>query len=431
VIKDLHFNFEGFHGTDGYCHLRVAQKSSKKKMVIVCSQYKNYYGTSPTNAMELIAEKFFYDVVNKKIDGFDLPKIITYEEWHQDVNALDKFLVKLDPQKYKKRFKNIYLNIPKMFREIVWIERYPAGTGFWDHEDDFRLVSMGDQKDPRWHGRPSDDFIKSNTGFSIAELFADPEAIDLKEVQKNNEKIDEARSFLSNHVNRPVRWSHDLLKHLPPKIKVAKFATGRNDKEDLWELQIQGLIEEIFNICFPASDLFESEFKVSNKLGIHKAGSEKKCDLVLFQPESNSPCVMLELKRACSSASNQLGAICQDIAKLLIYSKIFESDSYLLVCGEKDELVKVGSSLAGLLSMKNDFESVDHIDNTNPVDELDLTIEYQDLLKHFGVSTVHTRLIGISEDYTVALWQVSHLYSKLINNKPYLYRLVNPSSEKD
>ena len=74
VIKDLHFNFVGFHGTDGYCHLRVAQKSSKKKMVIVCSQYKNYYGTSPTNAMELIAEKFFYDVANKNIEGFDLPK---------------------------------------------------------------------------------------------------------------------------------------------------------------------------------------------------------------------------------------------------------------------------------------------------------------------------------------------------------------------
>lgn len=427
----MHFNFVGFHGTDGHCHLRVAQKSSKNKMVIVCSQYKNYYGTSPTNAMERIAEKFFYDVANKNIEGFDLPKIITYEEWHKDVNRFDRLLVKIDPEKYKKRFKNTYLDIPNMFKEIIWIERYPAGTGFRDHEDDFSLVSMGERKDPHWHGRPSDEFITSNTGFSIAELFADPEVIDLKEVQKDIEEIDEARSFLLNHVNRPVRWSQYLLEQLPAKIKVAKFATGRNDKEDLWELQIQGLIEEIFNICFPAGDLFESEFKVSKRLGIHKSGSEKKCDLVLFPPESNNPSVMIELKRACSSIKNQYGTICQDIAKLLIYSKVFESDSYLLVCGEKNELTKVASSLDSLLSINNDFESVDGIDKTNSIDKLALTSEYQELLKNFGVNSVYTRLIGISDDYTVALWQISHLRSQLTNNKPYLYRLVNPSYKKE
>jgi hypothetical protein len=429
VIKDLHFNFLGFHGTDGYCHLRVAQKSSKKKMVIVCSQYKNYYGTSPTNAMELIAEKFFYDVANKNIEGFDLPKVITYEEWHKDTSKVDKLLVKVNPKKYKERFKNTHLDIPKMFKEIIWIERYPAGTGFWDHKDHFSLVSMGDKKDPRWHGKPSNEFITSNTGFSISELFADTEAVDLKEVQKNLAEMDDARKFISNHVNRPVRWSQHLLEQLSPKIKVTKFATGRSDDEDLWELQIQGLIEEIFNICFPASDLFESEFKVSKKLGIHKSGGEKKCDLVLFQPESNKPSVMIELKRACSLAKNQSGKICQDIAKLLIYSKIFESDSYLLICGEKDQLTKVASILDVVLSASNDYENVDDADKSNSIDALDLTPEYEGLLKNFGVNSVHTRLIGISEDSTVALWQVSHLHSKLINNKPYLFRLVNPSSD--
>ncbi|ELA9316621.1 hypothetical protein HYO05_22995 [Vibrio parahaemolyticus] len=430
MIKDIHFSFVGFHGTDGYCHLRVAQKSSTKKMVIVCSQYRNYYGTSPTNAMEIIAEKFFYDVANKNIEGFDLPKIITYEEWHQDVNSLDKLLVKTNPEKYKKRFKNTFLDVPKMFKEIVWIERYPAGTGLWDHEDGFSLVSMGDQKDPHWHGKPTDDFIISKTGFSISELFADPEVLDLKEVQKDIEEMDEAKIFLSNHVNRSVRWSTHLIEQLPPKIKVAKFSTGRGNNEDLWELQIQGLIEEIFSICFPASDLFESEFKISKRLGIHKSGSEKKCDVVVFQPESNKPSVMIELKRACSTVKNQSGAICQDIAKLLVYSQIFESDSYLLVCGEKEELLTMSSSLGVLLSFDNDYECIDKIDKSNSIDKLSLTQEYQELLNNFGVNSVHTRLIGISDDYTVALWQISHLHSKLINNKPYLYRLVNPSNEK-
>lgn len=429
MIKDLHFNFVGFHGTDGYCHLRVAQKSSKQKMVIVCSQYKNYYGTSPTNAMELIVEKFFYDVFNKKIEDFDLPKIITYEEWHQDTNIIDRFLVKRNPKKYKDRFKNIYLDIPKIFKEIIWIERYPTGTGFWNQEDDFSLVSMGPQKDPHWHGRPSDELIKLKTGFAISELFADPEVIDFLEVQKNLEETDEMRSFILNHVNRPVRWSQYLLEQLPSKIKVTQFATGRREDEDLWEFQIQGLIEEIFNICFPASDLFESEFKVSKRLGIYSSGSEKKCDLVLFQPESNKPSVMIELKRACSSVKSQSGAICQDIAKLLIYSKIFESDSYLVVCGEKDELTKVALGLDFVLSISNDYK--DALDKCSLVDALKLTAEYQELLQKFGVNSVYTRLIGVSEDRTVALWQVSHIHAKLINNKPYLYRLVNPSKNKD
>ncbi|MCC5903753.1 MAG: hypothetical protein JJT87_17700 [Halomonas sp.] len=429
MIRDLHFKFVGFHGTDGYCHLRIAQKTLDSKMVVVCSQYKNYYGTSPTNAVELIAKKFFYDVVNGEIKDLSLPIEPTYEKWHNDVSHIDKLLVKLKPEKYKKRFKNTYLDIPKIFNEILWIERYPAGTGFWNDEDGLSVVSMGEHEDPNWHGRPTEGFIKKSTGFDFSDLFADPEVIDLKAVQKSLAEIDDARNIASNHVNRPVRWTQDIINILPLKISVAKFSTGRENDEDLWELQIQGLIEEIFSISFPAKNLFKSEFKVSKLLGIHKSGSEKKCDLVILEPEYNKPKVMIEIKRASRSIDYQSKRILQDIAKLLIYSKVLKSDAYLLICGDAKELEEVISRVKDVLSLTNSYEDADLKDKFKSVDEIDFSEEYQDLTASFGIHTLHTRLIGVSEDKTVCLWQVSHLKELIVNNKPYLYRLMNPSGK--
>jgi hypothetical protein len=427
VIIDFHFNFVGFHGTDGYCHLRVAQKSSKSKLVIVCSQYKNYYGTSPTNAIELIVEKLFYDIVSKKIEGINLPKIVTYEVWHEDVNLLDKLLVAINPLKYKKRFKNELLDIPKMFKDLFWIERYPKGTGLWAHEDNYNRVTMGDQNDPHWHGRPSDELIRNETGFSISELFADPELLDLKLAKKELDELDLALKFISNKVNRPVRWTQEILEQLPSRIKYTKFSTGTLDDDALWERDIQKLIEEIFTICFPARDLFGSEFKVSKNLGIYNQGGEKECDLVIFEPDSNLPSVMIELKRACKSSKNQISTISQDIAKLLLYSKVIKSDTYLIICGNKNELNDLADALSSILSFNN--ESQETLDTHYHAKDLKLTTEYHNLLRDYGIHSVYSRLIGISDDRTVAIWQISHIHDKLINNKPYLYRLVKPAKE--
>lgn len=431
MIKDLHFNFIGFHGSEGYCHLRVAQKSSKSKMIIVCCQYKNYSGTSPTNAIELIAEKFFYDVVNKKIEGVILPNIFKYEKWHRDVNWFDRLLVMLSPCKYKSRFINTYLDIPRHFKEIIWLERYPAGTGLSDHKDDLRLVSMGKYKDIHWHEKPSDGFIKSETGFTISELLADAKGMDLKEIKKNLDAIDEAKNLLFNYPNRQVIWTQALLELLPFKINLTKFATGKDNDEDLWELQIQGLVEEIFNISFPARDIFESEFRVSEGLGLHKPGAKKKCDLVIFELESNKPSVMIELKRASRTVRNQAEKIYQDIVKLLIYSSHFQCDSYLLICGEESELARAIQPFEGVLSFSNNYEDAENLDKTSTIDILKLAEEYKELVEIHGLYSIHTRLIGISTDKTVALWQVSHSRLKLFSNKPYLYRLVSPSKVED
>lgn len=428
MIKDLNFHFRGFHGTDGYCHLRIAQKSSKSKMIIICSQYKNYYGTSPTNAIEIISEKFFYDVINGKIKDIFLSNIFDYEEWQNDTSWLDRMLVKLNPSKYKYRFKNIYLNIPKHFNEVIWIERYPPGTGLRDYEDDFRLVSMGDQMDPHWHEKPSDEFIKKETGYILSDLLIDASTLDLQEVQKKIKTLDEAENWISAIPNRQVRWTQDLLQQLPSEIKNMKFGIGNNESDTLNEINIQSLVKKIFTVLFPARELFESEFRVSKQLGLFTSGSEKKCDLVVFEPESLKPNIMIEIKRASFLLKNQSTKIIQDIAKLLIYSKKFQCDSYLLICGEENDLKNEMQTLGDLLSFKNSYEDANHLDKIYSVDSLKLTPEYKELLDNFGIFSVNTRLIGISSDNTVALWQISHNHSNLVSNKPYLFRIINPLS---
>ena len=287
---------------------------------------------------------------------------------------------------------------------------------------------MGEREDPSWHGRPSEEFIKNKTGFGFSELFADHDVIDFKEIQKNIAELDDARNIATTHVNRPVRWTQDILNVLPSKINLAKFATGRENDEDLWELQIQGLVEEIFNISFPAKDLFESEFKVSKLLGIHKAGSEKKCDLVVFEPESNNPCVMIEIKRASKLVNDQSKKLVQDIAKLLIYSKVFKSDAYLLICGGAEELKKVVEDTKQILSISSSYDDSSLIDRSRHTDEIELDSEYRELVNNLGIRALYTRLVGYSEDKTVFLWQVSHLQAKLMSNRPYFYRLMNPSN---
>ncbi|MDD9320132.1 hypothetical protein M0O54_08345 [Acinetobacter lactucae] len=183
MIKDLHFSFPGFSATTGYCHLRVAMKSTESKMVIVCSQYKNYYGTSVTNAVETIAEKFFYDVANKNIVNIEIPNLSEYKIFSKDRNLLTRLLIKLKLLNDKNQSKKIYLNIPELFNNILWIERYPLDTGLREFEDDCRLVKMDEQFNPQWCQKISDEFVRQETGFSLSELLIDNEKLDLKNLQ--------------------------------------------------------------------------------------------------------------------------------------------------------------------------------------------------------------------------------------------------------
>ncbi|MDX8164805.1 hypothetical protein [Acinetobacter pittii] len=186
MIKDLNFTFPGFTGTTGSCHLRVAMKSTESKMVIVCSQYKNYYGTTVTNAVETIAEKFFYDVAHKKISGIEIPSLSENTIIYSENNSFEKFLIKLKLLNEKRVKNRIYLNTHQLFNNVIWIERYPIGTGLKEFVDDCKLVMMDEKFNPQWCNKISEEFINNETGFSLSELLIDSNELDFKNLNTMN-----------------------------------------------------------------------------------------------------------------------------------------------------------------------------------------------------------------------------------------------------
>ena len=186
MIKDLNFTFPGFTGTTGYCHLRVAMKSTDSKMVIVCSQYKSYYGTSVTNAVETIAEKFFYDVANKKNSSIEIPKLSENTIVYNKNNSFEKLLIKLKLLNKNREVNRIYLNTHQLFNNVLWIERYPIGTGLKEFEDDYKLVTMDEKFNPQWCNKISEEFINKETGFSLSELLVDSKELDFKTLKTKN-----------------------------------------------------------------------------------------------------------------------------------------------------------------------------------------------------------------------------------------------------
>lgn len=189
--KDIHFKFVGFHGSDGRCHIRLVKASKDKPLVIICSQYKNYYGTSVTNALELIAEKLFYEIANGRIEGvsfdFDLP---VYEKWHADTNSFDKLLTKALPNKYRHRFKDRLLDILKIFDQIVWIEHYPKDVGLLQDTATVSIVRLDENGSPNWqHGIHISYY--ADLGVEPNDLYISGNEIDLEFVKN----VSELRTF--------------------------------------------------------------------------------------------------------------------------------------------------------------------------------------------------------------------------------------------
>lgn len=336
MLKDLHFKFVGFHGSDGRCHIRLAKDSKEKPLVIVCSQYKNYYGTSVTNALELISEKLFYEIANGRIEeisfDFDLP---LYDQWHSDVNAFDRILTNILPDKYRHRFKNSFLDIIKVFNEIIWIEHYPEDVGLLQETATVSIVTLNDNGSPDWqHGIRKSDY--SSLGFEPKELFVSGSEIDLefvsriselKTIQPSDISINQTsyKGELSfeNDISdfRQCRWINNLLDLLPAKLHTERSEVGDEQDDSIEEKYIHRHISRIFALKMPASDLFERDFPISKRLDIYSKGREKECDFVIYKPEKKDLHSLLEVKRTSELNNNLKSGICQDIAKLVLCSK--------------------------------------------------------------------------------------------------------------
>lgn len=118
------FKFPGF-GSQGTCFLRARIRPSG--IVVLCSQLLNYYGTSVTNAAELIL-------------------VAAIEQLHKDV-GLDQFVAakpwwrpRVDSEKF----------IGEMVRRLVWVEHYPPGAGL-NPAGSFALVAFDSTLHPVWN----------------------------------------------------------------------------------------------------------------------------------------------------------------------------------------------------------------------------------------------------------------------------------------
>lgn len=415
-MKDIDFNFTGFHGTPGRCHIRIARKSANHKIVVVCSQYKNYYGTSVTNAMEIIARKLFNEIHNNNLYDLSLSERSVELVWHDDVNWFEKKLVELNENKYKYRFMSHTLNLHTVFDEVLWIERYPKGVCSFEFDDLYSVATIKESGFPEWKGRPTNELVKENTGYDIEELFLESD-FDLKSTKEsqivNNGLTVSTEPLIDlNSIERNFEWIDDILKILPAKIISHEFDSGTKENEMLWEKDIQSLVGSIFNTCFPHRDLFDNEYAVSSKIGVtNKSGSKKKCDLVIFSPGKKDPSSMVEVKRVvCSDVP--YGAFCQDLGKLLLYSKLIKSNAYFLVCGEPDGI--------------NNFQEL--IREEFSVHKLKLSDEYSSLLKKNHIFTVFTKLVGSSRDGSVAIWKIAHDKDSIDRNNSARYVISEKNS---
>lgn len=424
MLKDIHLRFTGFHGSAGRCQIRLARPQNNKPLVIVCSQYKNYHGTSVTNALEIIAETLFYQIANDNIEGvsFETP-IPIYEEWHADVNVFDKLLARVHPTKYGARFSTRRLNIPEIFARIVWIENYPTDVKTFSFEKHVSVVTLDASGRPTWHGRPTAEWLNKKTGFAIEELLPLDETLDLDAIETKMETFpkseEELRSFPGYH---HVRWTKELVDFLPGLLSSARAYRGREDSSDLEELSVHDELEKFLAVKLPARELFTREFSFSKKLGIHTVGKEKAVDFALFTPEGNVVDSLLEVKRTSSKSPNLHAEVMKDIARLLLLSQRFRCSCYLLVCGDREVINTELAKADNYLSLVDDDPSRER---RYSVSANNFDSEYQALIAQFQIGIGYSRLQGKNESgpNLTVLWQITVDEATLQMHRPYEFNL--------
>ncbi|MDY4366977.1 hypothetical protein SNR26_04075 [Pectobacterium brasiliense] len=423
MLKDLHFRFTGFHGSRGRCHIRLVRADHDKPLVIICSQYINYYGTSVTNAVEIIAEKLFYDIANKRIEGNDISYPLSiYRGWDSDINFFDKLISLIFPRKYKSRFSSLRLDLVESFSKIIWIENYPETFSKFSEKKHLAIVKIDSDGYPHWFGIRDELFFK-DTGLSISEILPDDDELDLNKVESkidySRDDIDELGNWQGYSIRR---WTKKIVEQLPERLSAYRYEHSIGNEEGINELSIQDQISKFFCVELPAPELFEREFKFSKILGLNVKGKEKATDFVIYKPNREIDS-LLEVKR--TSFNNNLAVeIKKDIARLLLLSEKLHCYCYFLVYGNIDFLEKELLKLDKYLSLNDDisFMTKDFLINRG-----DFKSEYDEVIKSRGISKGYTMLQGrnINQKNGVFLWQIAFNKEMLTLHRGYEFILRN------
>lgn len=423
MLKDIHFEFAGFHGSRGRCQIRLARHSKNKPLVIVCSQYRNYYGTSITNAHEIIAASLLYKIANHEIADVALDgPLPVFREWHNDANLLDKALARLFPSKYGERFESVRLDLPSVFSNVVWLENYPAQPDRYTWANRCHLVTWGDDGNPLWHGQPTDAWLMQETGFKLAELLPADEALDLNIFEKaTHDVITSSVEVQSLPGFNSVRWTVEMLELLPSLLDAARARCGRRTIADLEESVIQYEMEQFFAVQLPARELFDREYPFSKELGIYERGREKAVDFVLRTPLGRGIDSIIEVKRTSSRSNNLFSEVKSDLSRLVLLSDHYCCSCYIVVCGDKAIIADELGRMPNLLSLDDDDSKCDRRFELTPAD---FAAEYHPLVTGPTLEA-SSRLQGKREHgmNQILLWQITGSRRELHTHRPYTFLL--------
>lgn len=151
AIASFDFRFPGFVG-EGRCDLTIDTALLDGRPTVVCSQKRNYSGTSITNALEDIAKKLYVDVAKGGLDTDGAGQ----QEVVQSLRA------------FWKRRKPLGLRALYGREAVRWVEHYPAGTGLGSG-DSFREVLFDGEDSPLWQPQLNLAMAESRFGKALIE----------------------------------------------------------------------------------------------------------------------------------------------------------------------------------------------------------------------------------------------------------------------
>lgn len=424
--KDIDFEFVGFGGTEGRCHIRLVQAGDNSPLIIVCSQYQNYFGTSVTNGFELIVTKLFHDIAEHRIDGFNFDNIQPVLEDNRSAHSVFESLMNLImPRKYASAIAG-KLDIARLFSSVIWIEHYPKGTGILSTDATVSVVTLDQDGRPVWQYGLSNKVLQASGLKRNQLLVASPDvssvpskAISAIAVDAGTENLQVPDTTVAGF--RQVRWIPLLLESLPTKIKDDRFEIGDPEDAPFEEKYVHNLMLKILVRSLPAPDLVKRDYPIGRTLGMYRGGREKECDFVIFRPEGRRPYAVLEVKRTLAKPGTLLSEVVQDLARLVLCSLALGSYAYQVVVGD---LAQIRDELSHLLPCEYDPDAgALHI----PVADLAVDDEYRRALNKAGITVVYVKTQGVSDEKasSLLLWEVSHDPTRLDNQRPYRFQLLD------
>lgn len=145
IVKDWNQDYEQFrfpgNGREGTCFLRLQARQEDQRIVIFCSQLKNYNGTSVTNAIEFI--------VRQALSSLATEGIVRSPPSPPHLSWMARFLAHIRGTARQAPVSPVP-DIRELITYTTCIEHYPPNVGLAE-KGSYALVSFDDGFNPVWN----------------------------------------------------------------------------------------------------------------------------------------------------------------------------------------------------------------------------------------------------------------------------------------